>query len=92
MGSSDSQFTVDVTPGWDSVGDPMLSLDVQGHAPIVFAADDAEQVALNMLRQVAVARTGGGWFRNLVLSGIPAEVARRIVDAGGYIPKTIPET
>lgn len=91
MGSSE-EFTVDVTPGWDAMGDPMLSLEIQGHEKVVFTADDAEQLALNMLRQLAVARMGGGWFRNLVLSGIPADVARRIVDAGGYIPLTHPET
>lgn len=91
MESSDGeQVNVDVMGGWDDAGDPGIKLCVEGQSVLAIPAHEAKNLAMNILDACAATTYMGGWYRTLILEGVPADVARRIVNAGGYVPVNLP--
>jgi hypothetical protein len=73
MTDHDKALTLDLTLGFDAVGDPLLLFDFHIPEGGAVTLDSAEGAALHILHTVAQARANAAVCRKLMLDGMPAQ-------------------
>ncbi len=76
MSADKAEISVNVTIGFDAIGDPLIHLDIvmpEGGGGL--AVDSVEDLALHLLGTVAQARANAMVARKLMLDGAPPEDA-----------------